>query len=283
VTAVSSRDAKFQLVRALRSVGLLRMADSCKFVLGQIRAWPGNRRFHKEHPGFATPPHHLAFDALNHFDWRAYRETGLQHARMLARVLKAELPPDGPLEVLEWGCGPGRLVRHMAELFPDRQIRLSGADYNPQSIAWCRKNLPGIEFVENALNPPLPFAGEQFDAIYCFSVFSHLSEAVQLDWAGELMRVLKPGGVLACTTVGRGYRHLLAAANERAAFDAGQLVIQGRYREGRKWFLAIHPESYVRCRLLAGWADVRQVPTKAEDNVLQDLWVARKPAARAAI
>lgn len=275
--AAPFRSAKFLLVRALRAVGLLRLADTCKFLLGQARVWPVNRRFRERHPGFATPPRHLAFDALNHFDWQCYMETGLQHAGLFARVLREELPPGVPLEVLEWGCGPGRLIRHIAGLLPERELHLAGADYNAESIAWCRQNLPGIDFVENSLNPPLPFPDGKFDAIYNFSVFTHLSESVQLDWVKELLRVLKPGGLLVCTTAGGAYRYLLAAQVERAAFDAGQLVVQGKYQEGRKWFIAIHPESFVRDRLLAGCADVRRMVAHPEDGILQDVWVARKP------
>ncbi len=277
MAAVQSRRAKFLVVRALRAVGLLKLADSCKYVLGQVKARASNRRFRARHPGFATPPRHLAFDALNHVDWDRYRETGLQHAGLFARVLREELPGKAPLEVLEWGCGPGRLIRHMAERMGGRPVSLTGTDYNPESVAWCRQNLPGIGFAENGLDPPLPFGDDRFDAIYCFSVVTHLSEAKQLAWVKELRRVLKPGGVLVCTTHGEAYRYHLATQDEKAAFDAGRLVVLGQYQEGKKWFLAIHPEAFVRDRLLEGWTHVRRVKSLAEEGVLQDVWVAHKP------
>ena len=277
MAAVQPRRAKFLFVRAVRAAGLLKFADSCKYVLGQVKAWSSNRRFLARHPDFATPPRHLAFDALNHVEWDRYRETGLQHAGLFARVLREEFPGEAPLQVLEWGCGPGRLVRHMSDLLRERPVSLTATDYNPESIAWCRQNLPGIQFAENGLDPPLPFEDSRFDAIYCFSVVTHLSEAKQLAWVKELRRVLKPGGVLVCTTHGASYRYLLTAQDEQAAFDAGRLVVQGRYQEGKKWFVAIHPEAFVRDRLLEGWTDVRRVKTLPEDAVLQDVWIARKP------
>ena len=270
---------KFRLLHLLRALGLLRVADHTKFVFSQARVRAGNRRFIKQNPRFAVPPEHLAFDALNHVDWVRYQDSGLQHAGMFARIINANARQGGTLAVLEWGCGPGRLIRHLPGLLPGLALAITGADYNPESTAWCKAHLPGIRFVENALNPPLPLAEASFDVVYNFSVFTHLSEAVQLAWAQELKRVLKPGGLLICTTHGDNYRHLLSTLAEQRAYAAGRSVDQGQYREGRKWFLAIHPPAYVRGQLLAGWQDVAQVPTEPGDGMLQDVWMARKPAA----
>jgi len=268
---------KFQIIRAIRATRLLKFADRCKFHLGQARARARNERFAREFAGFATPPRHLAFDALNHMDWYSYRDSGLVHAGLFARVIGEAFPGNTPIDVLEWGCGPGRLVRHMPALLGARMRSITGSDYNPESIAWCRANLPGIDFVENGLNPPLPFPDGAFDAVYNFSVFTHLSEGVQLEWARELARVLRPGGLLVCTTHGESYRYLLASQAERDRFEWGELVVQGNYEEGKKWFFAIHPEAFVSNRLLAGFSGVRRHPTMEGDGILQDVWLARKP------
>ena len=276
-TTASFRSVKFLLIRALRAASLLRLADSFRFLLGRARVWPANRRFRAQHPQFATPPPHLAYDAVNHADWQRYLDTGLQHARIFSRAIRDEASPGSPLEVLEWGCGPGRLIRHMKSLLPERDLRLTGTDYNPESIAWCRQNLPGIEFAGNELDPPLPFAEATFDVVYNFSVFTHLSKSVQESWVKELRRVLKPGGLLISTIAGEAYRYLLSAPDELAAFDTGQPVVQGNYREGRKWFLALHPATYVRDNLFAAFADVRRLATHPEDGIVQEVWIARTP------
>ena len=273
---------KFQLVRAIRGAGLLGAADACRF---QVRRWKTdalNRRFLAGRPGFRPPPADLAFDAYNHFDWERYWEGGRFHAEFFAEAIRSALP-EGPLRVLEWGCGPGRIIRHLPGLLADRGAALTGTDYNPRTIAWCREALPGISFAQNALMPPLPFADGSFDAVYNFSVFTHLSREVQLAWADELWRVLRPGGVMLCTTQGSGYRHMLASEEERARYDAGELIVQGKYREGAKWFFAVHPPRFVHEQLLRRFEEVEALAFPPEpgvrgDLLLQDVWRARKPA-----
>src|SRR5580658_3748576 len=274
---VASRRWKYVTIRTLRDFGLLPTADRLKFELAR-RTWRSrNQAFVRSNPGFAVPPEDLAFDALNRVDWQSYHDVGLHHAQAFAGIIRRETRGKS-LCILEWGCGPGRLIRHMGELLRDRAPRLTGTDYNPRSIAWCKANLPGIEFIDNALLPPLPVPDETFDATYNFSVFTHLSPEVQISWARELWRVLKPGGLLVCTTHGDHYRYLLAGTDEVARYDSGDVVIQAQYGEGRKWFLAIHPPSFVRQTLLRDFDDVNLVPLPAESRMTQNVWVARKRA-----
>lgn len=268
---------KFMLVQGVRATGLLKAADTVKYWLGRARSRARNAAFVQRHPDFATPPDELAFDAYNHVDWPAYRDSGLAHARLFARLMAAQPAAQGALQVLEWGCGPGRLIRHLQTLLAPREAALTGTDYNPLSIAWCRAHLGGIRFIENGLNPPLDLPNAAFDVVYNFSVLTHLSEAVQLAWVQELRRVLRPGGLLICTTHGDAYRYLLALDSERQRYDAGELVVQGGYQEGKKWFFAIHPERWLRERLFAGFSDVQRVVTTADDAIKQDVWVARRP------
>lgn len=264
------------IIRVLRGLGLLRGADICRFGVRRLSASRNNRKFLRDHPDFHAPPAHLAFDALNHCDWSAYWDSGLRHAGTFARIILKHT--DAPsLDVLEWGCGPGRLLRHMPQLLGSRKLTLTGSDYNPETIAWCKANLAGIDFVQNQLMPPLPLPDARFDAVFNFSVLTHLSQAAQVAWIAELRRVLKPGGLLICTTHGDNYRRLLASAAEREQYERGEVVTQGRYSEGKKWYFAVHPPEFVRGSLLKNFDDPRRIPTVQEDDMLQDVWIAFKP------
>ena len=112
-----------------------------------------NRNFVRVHPDFPTPPEDLAFDAYNHVDWPAYREIGRKHAEIYARVI-AEAKPEGPLKIFEWGCGPGRIIRHIRDCLPGREVELIGSDCNARSIDWCRSSIPGVQFEVNRFLPP---------------------------------------------------------------------------------------------------------------------------------
>lgn len=260
-------------VGVLRSLGLLKLADAVRYRTRRRRGRAANAAFRRDHPTFRLPPDELAFDAYGQVDHAGYMASGEAHAATFARIIRACDPPR-PTRVLEWGCGPGRVIRHMPGLLADLDPAVTGSDYNPGSVTWCAANLPGIRFTVNDLMPPLPYPDDAFEVVYSISVFTHLSEEAQLAWAAELRRVLAPGGVLICSTHGDLCTSMLASAKERARYAAGEVVVQGKYREGRKWFLALHPEPFVRGRLLAGFDAVERVVGPTEFGWVQDVWVA---------
>ena len=106
--------------------------------------------------------------------------------------------------ILDFGCGAGRVthwLRHLAD-----GAELTGADINPDAIAWCRDNLgAGAKFLCNGARPPLPLPDAGLDLIYGISVLTHLDEDLQFEWLRELHRIIAPEG-LVVLTVHTGYR-----------------------------------------------------------------------------
>jgi SAM-dependent methyltransferase len=267
---------KYKLLNLIRLLGMLGFMDGAKFWLSRALFRGYNNRFIKAHPEFELPPHSLAFDAYNKVDWEDYHDVGLLHAGVLADIIKDNCA-DHELNILEWGCGPGRIIRHIRILMQTRRVQLTGTDYNRETITWCSKYLPGIEFTDNELMPPLTFDDSQFDVTYNFSVLTHLSEGAQKAWVDELWRILKPGGLLICTTHGHQYTHLLTRPEEHQRYQQGEVVVQDRYAEGKKWFLSIHPEQFVKESLLKSFTGIQRVAVPARSKMLQDVWIARKP------
>jgi SAM-dependent methyltransferase len=176
-------------------------------------------------------------------------------------------------KILDFGCGAGRVMRHWSNLHGPR---LHGADYHPDLVSWCKTNLPFAEFQVNGVDRRLVAEDETFDLVYALSVFTHLPEALQAFWIEELTRVLRPGGFLFITTHGRYYLEQLSH-EERARFEAGQLVVRGSTRKGSNDCAAFHPESYVRSKLAEKLALLDFIPEGALGNPRQDVILLQKP------
>ncbi|MBB5517557.1 class I SAM-dependent methyltransferase [Amphiplicatus metriothermophilus] len=257
--------AKQRLVALARGLGVLPVLEAARFLRAAALSACENRAYLKAHPGFAPPPLWWMHDMYSHASYARYMASGKATAVQIVRRIDAHCPAPRP-RVADWGCGLGRVIRHL----PERYDR-TGFDYNRAAIDWCKAHIRGATFRRNAAAPPLPAEDGAFDALYALSVFTHLSEAGHRAWIAEVARVLAPGGIFL------GAFHMTPRAGqllpgERARFEAGELVVRGRVKEGRRIFTAIHPERYLRERLLAGF-DILEGPTPFFD---QTLFVARK-------
>ena len=167
------------------------------------------------------------------------------------------------------------MIKHIPNLLKDLDPEVFGTDYNAQSIGWCSEHIDSVNFRTNNLEPPLDFPSDYFDVCYNFSVFTHSSDSVQLEWASELKRVLKPGGLLISTTHGKNFDHLIVTEQDQADHAKGKLVVQDGYEEGKKWFFAIHPDAFVTEKLLAAFTNVRKVDGTPW-GITQDVWMSEK-------
>ena len=99
--------------------------------------------------------------------------------------------------ILEFGCGDGRMIRWLEDLAQSREIW--GADIDASRVFWCKQNLnPALHFVTTTVVPHLPFEDRHFGFIYAGSVFTHIDDLADA-WFAELRRVLRPGGHLYVT------------------------------------------------------------------------------------
>jgi len=108
----------------------------------------------------------------------------------------------GGKRVLDFGCGAGRTLRQfIAEATSHAEFW--GADIDAASIEWLRQKLsPPFNVVKCNDDPPLGLDPGSFDLIWALSVFTHLTDN-SLPWLLELHRLLRPGGFLVATYMGR--------------------------------------------------------------------------------
>ncbi len=265
-----------RLARLARNTRLLGLVDRLLFVRELARHGGANRLFARRHSGFAVPPAALAFDAYGHVSHEAYHSTGVAHARFVAGLVRAHLDRPSP-RICEWGCGPARIIRHLAGELADRTPVLFGTDYNPETIAWCRRNIPGVTFEVNGLEPPLPFPAASFDAVYALSVFTHLDARGWESWIDELARVTREGGVVIFTTHGKAYLPKLLP-DERRGFLGGAPVFRAKTALGKKCFAAYHPGEFVRAHLSPAFRVIDHNESPGLPALAQDVWVVRRVA-----
>ncbi len=275
---------KQRLVNTLRSTGLLPLAERVNQYMDSFRSRAANRRFVREHPDFPVPPKHLAYDAYSTTNWDHYYSSGLEAAQYLMGIIDQHYTGDNSrkLDVCEWGCGPARVIRRFHELAGTRQLNLYGTDYNKETIAWNKSALSDIRFFTNSSEPPLPFEDQSMDFIYNISVFTHLSERLHHLWIDELRRVIRPDGLLVLTTHGDSFRKILLP-NEQERFDAGQLVVRSGVLEGSRTFVAFHPTSFVRDKLLKDFLVLKHVTSPLNQAFDQDFWVIRPEVGKVAM
>jgi SAM-dependent methyltransferase len=103
--------------------------------------------------------------------------------------------------LLDFGVGCARVAQYFA-LYAGR-TRIHGCDVDAEAIRWCGEHLDFATFDAIGPAPPTPYEDGQFDAVYAYSVFSHLPEDLHLDWLAELRRITRPGGVLVLTVHGQ--------------------------------------------------------------------------------
>jgi SAM-dependent methyltransferase len=105
---------------------------------------------------------------------------------LLEPALGGERP--GPRRLLDAGCGAGFNLVALAPLG-----RAVGIDLAPEAIAFCRRR--GVRAVRAGLLA-LPFPDAAFDAVTSFDVIYHAWVGDDRAAVAEMVRVLRPGGVL---------------------------------------------------------------------------------------
>jgi SAM-dependent methyltransferase len=141
----------------------------------------------------------------------------IRQGRFLAPWVQPGVDFSGRAAVLEVGCGVGAQLRILLDRFPETHF--TGIDVSRVQLDMARRFLDGaiaagrVELVE-ASAYRLPFADASFDGACLFWVLEHLDDPPGL--LREVLRVLKPGGVLYDTEV---FNSGLYARPEMPAMD----------------------------------------------------------------
>ncbi len=114
--------------------------------------------------------------------------SGHRVARKLKRFLR------GHRRVLDFGCGQGFFVKHLAEL----GLSVTATDVTPSSIADTNQRNANVPGFQGAF--PVNEIAEMFDAIVSVEVVEHLTDEALEDYLATMWRLLEPGGTAIVTT-----------------------------------------------------------------------------------
>lgn len=263
---------KNRITAILRKLKLMHLGDRLNFYFQKYRNRSSNRMFKEKNPDVILPPDYLIYESFQ-MNYDNYYNDSLDTAKWLIGYFEKHIELKN-VKILEWGCGPARIIRHLPKLLSS-SCEIYGSDYNSKTIEWCKKNIPGIKFSKNNLEPPLDYDDNHFDIIYATSVFTHLSEEMHYAWMNELKRVYKLNGIIFLTTHGDNCKPKLTD-EELKLFEAGKLVVRGNVKEGHRTFAAYQPPEFMR-KLFSDVEILEHVTREPEGNYIpQDVWIVRK-------
>jgi glycosyltransferase involved in cell wall biosynthesis/ubiquinone/menaquinone biosynthesis C-methylase UbiE len=161
---------------------------------GGRQALTGTGQAEAGQPG-ATFPNGRAFSHLTQQDLGTLdallRNEADMAFRRRARTLIDFLELEDGQRVLDCGCGMGVYLMMLGKL---RRLKLIGLDGSFERLQWARREQVPAELTRTDITR-LPFADNSFDRVLMSEVLEHIGDDRKA--ASEVLRVLKPGGILA--------------------------------------------------------------------------------------
>ena len=256
------------------STGNAPVLDRIIFQWSQLKYGPANKRYRNNHPEITLPPVYYLYETYIP-DYEKYIEDGLVAAKEILEWTGAYRQHESE-NILEWGCGVSRIVRHLPSLMP-ATANISACDINAGMIEWNKLHIPAVQYSTIGHQPPTHYNDEQFSLVYAISVFTNIEGKEHLAWIKEIHRVLSSGGVFLFTTHGENYAGQLTQEEKK------QLHLTGYYtrsypHKGHRMMTSYNDAN--RFRAMAGdyfevveFHDGKKDPGRIGG---QDLWILRK-------
>lgn len=194
------------------------------------KAW---RRLGQIDPYFAVVSHEqFRTESLNASARKQFFEMGEVHVAQIVEIIRRHIDSNfAPNNVLDYGCGVGRIVIPLARRFP----RVVGVDISEGMINEAARNcaMYGVRNVDLISVKELDGKNEKFDFIHSFIVFQHIRPKRGEKIALHLINRLTDGGVGALHFVFARNANMLRKLWQKARARVPLLhnlanVIQGR-------------------------------------------------------
>jgi SAM-dependent methyltransferase len=147
------------------------------------------------------------------------------------RVSMLAAQKDRPESILDLPSGHGRVLRYLKAEYP--QARLAACDIDHDAVDFCAKTF-GATPIYGREHPGEVELEQQFDLIWCGSLFTHLDQSSWTEFLDVFESSLAVGGILIFTTCGRKIAAKLADDEDGATFmkePEARAVILEAYRQ----------------------------------------------------
>ncbi len=252
-------------------IGATPIMDECNFRFQQIWHLKKNKQYKQTLKRFVFPTDRALFNTFQ-LDYKKYYEDGILAAREMMEWGKINTI-NSPI-ILDWGCGTGRVIRHIPDLKKDSICY--GADIDCTTIQWCRKAIDSVYF-DCIEQETLPYPSNYFHLVYGISVLTHIPHTVTQYWLIELKRVLQPNGIAVISTHGAHYFHQLSQQHKKQLLQEGAFSNANK-QAGSRSKTTYHEASHFKKILedhftIVEFWEGHQFPQKMGG---QDCWIIRK-------
>jgi len=263
---------KAALNRALIKLGLAPIAHKA---LESFRAMRAPKNPLTDAKGLPFPPRRLTQLVTGNMNARDFLASGENCANFFKVLIDRNGGDFASMErVLDFGCGCGRLARHMPSL---TDAEFHGSDLHPRLIKWCQDNLEG-QYAVNGLTPPLVYKDAYFDGLYMLSVFTHLRLDTQNLWINEMARIMKPGGLALVTF--HDEHHVNGTPEIKAQLDKTGFFVRNDFSEGSNFMGTFQTQAFIKTQFENAFETLEIVDsTQSGNSVSQAVIVLKRRAA----
>jgi SAM-dependent methyltransferase len=174
------------------------------------------RDFHALLP---VPPVELRKRVTNLEDSVAYWTGALKSYGEFFGALNEHCNIENINSLLDWGCGCGRMTSLFLKYTSISNIY--GCDIDKDAVCWCRENLRKAKFAVIEPFPRTGYSDNMFDVVIGYSVFTHLTRDVQIQWLQEIDRLIGTGGLFITSVHGEFASNFVSSEIREEMLEGG--------------------------------------------------------------
>ncbi|MFK8005023.1 MAG: nucleotidyl transferase AbiEii/AbiGii toxin family protein [Saprospiraceae bacterium] len=184
---------------------------------------------------------------------------GVEKAKQITEILKKYLDLNLNILYLDCRIENNKITQHIPAIVGN------SSRFMDISVIFAEGTFKHFRFTNNI-----------FDVVFCIDRFNYFSEELHFQVYQELMRVLKPGGILILTTLGESYKSKLKK-DEKEKFEQGELIFRKDGSGNYKPFVVFHPQSFLE-KLFREDTILEHIKTPITDKkyFAQDIWFIQK-------